>query len=1689
MATDNKGDLTFETPETPKDAQLSFDSPQMQRTFPPSQDLFNRAQKHDFGLGEMSPGVDILYSNAQDGQERNTRSSVLASVKNQEEIDRQAVIAQYIATTPGLDQQSSDRVNFLKSLAVVPSSDPEEQLNTIYEKLYAQKAISSAVTFSEDNKVFNDAFNTDREITHTQMDAAEDAITKGMYAQDLMREAVERYKDIDAFSRVGQFIFANFIPGLTWANTYNANDSGASSLLMGNNIKEQVQNYALLPTEVATKGLREAFEAIWAKNPDDAMYFLSMFQGLDGSAVTQGNIISVLDTLSLASVPSSVFYRSGKALRSAVGRALKTGEITPADIKLAAGDVKGAAVYQALVERPRLTNNIQSHSDLKDMLSSFFDPEQVVFGSGPHNRIATPFAIRLYENIQRRAKSFYDQVIDKPVSIDRLPEDVMNAAVKDTEMGFRAEHPYIEDRILDVKTYQPQDLWGNVGMIGVQLGRVKDVGNSAKIVAEVQDLSTKLNVRGKKLKPNNLASGIKQKRESFPTVNANKTGFKVKEIPLSPDNDVVGVQLGRQDALPFDSVEEATKDADLLGFSDYHVVQLENNKFVIEIPRTIDETSDTVRDALTIHLKNNPTPKTMISSMFDKFRTPKETLHKDLTRSLDTAVMGVSSLQPMITQLMKDVGKLSKASREDMKKFMKSQQMYKKNPEDIPGKYSRDQYEFEQDFFSELGRIPTAQESNAYWAMVNVSDMDLAIRNQVRYKQLVRIGTRDWSFKAGGLEFEGVQGKHLPEGLPVDIAKGDGAVDANVLFLDDATGSAQSGISPHMRSLRNLRHRRSGEERQLNTRKSSVVEDWYDAGYQAIHINDSSRRVIRQQFKDAGFEGADRMSFDYIMVRGGQSKNISLAQIPRRGGGHHIYQDGVFIAQPKLEQMRSGDQIVQSKYYGDHNLWFAKDLKTAEDFVNKFNRARILLRDGEMSALDDFVKKNLPMTTQEFIAKYRAGDTALDVNIPVFARPSGTNLDEHIKLSEHFPNYVAAKDNPHNYYRNSVDFDFAMERGETLDTIIKEGSEEFPTFRFQPTDLVDPAVAINKSARSILRGVYIDDMKLKFAERFVAEFGPYLKASPEQYRRDPIGALLYGEFRDGPSVDRDMLTMASIYRNNARRFFNITSDTDKFTNYTVNKIGRSIFGDKFDAIKNLDIWKESDAIKFTRKAAFHINMGLFNIAQLPLQASGLTVGASIAGPKKAIIGIGSIAPQSWALKNMAHLDHIATKMSKLGWKKEHFIEATQGLERSGILHIGNEVATIDDYFAPKAFDSVAGQTLEAGSWFFRKAEQINRQGSWNMAYLQWRERNPKAVWNDKAISEVLSRAEMLSGNMTAGSNAIWQQGIPSVPTSYWSYNVRLMEMFTGKRLSYAEKGRMFATFGLLWGVPSALGLSPAGIFPLQDFYRQYLLDKGIDVSDSVLQTILSKGVGGWLGDLMTGGEYDWPGRFAPGNFTFLTDLAGQTGDKNVFEWLLGVAGQSVGKTLAATEPFLMSALNVFRPENEQYDITEQDFIDFFNTIGSGRAAVKLWFATQYQQIRLKSGGRTDTSVSEGLLTALTGVTPDRLQDAYATFNNERTRQEAQNLARKDVIKYLRLGAERGAEGDQEGREKYFRRAYNILHISGIPPNRHWDIWKEATSGNLDIVVQAQLKQLKYQMDTEAAAARAALRNSAAKENK
>src|SRR5690606_5479183 len=140
------------------------------------------------------------------------------------------------------------------------------------------------------------------------------AIAKQMYAQDLMEEAESRYSKIDTFSRVGQFVFSNFIPFWQWGSTYNATGWGTNNFLMGNNIKEQVETFGLLPLEEATKGLREAFEAIWARNPDDAMYFLRAFQGMDSWDVSLGNFVSVADMAAVGgSIPA---LRAARALKN-----------------------------------------------------------------------------------------------------------------------------------------------------------------------------------------------------------------------------------------------------------------------------------------------------------------------------------------------------------------------------------------------------------------------------------------------------------------------------------------------------------------------------------------------------------------------------------------------------------------------------------------------------------------------------------------------------------------------------------------------------------------------------------------------------------------------------------------------------------------------------------------------------------------------------------------------------------------------------------------------------------------------------------------------------------------------------------------------------------------------------------------------------------------------------------------------------------------------------------------------------------------------------------------------------------------------------------------------------------------------------------------------------------------------------
>src|SRR5690606_334284 len=138
---------------------------------------------------------------------------------------------------------------------------------------------------------------------------------------------------------------------------------------------------------------------------------------------------------------------------------------------------------------------------------------------------------------------------------------------------------------------------------------------------------------------------------------------------------------------------------------------------------------------------------------------------------------------------------------------------------------------------------------------------------------------------------------------------------------------------------------------------------------------------------------------------------------------------------------------------------------------------------------------------------------------------------------------------------------------------------------------------------------------------------------------------------------------------------------------------------------------------------------------------------------------------------------------------------------------------------------------------------------------------------------------------------------------------------------------------------------------------------------------------------------------------------------------------TVANTLLAAGSILASSIDVFRPEQEQWEVTDQDFLDFLSTIGAGRSALRAYYGFKYGQYRTKRGETVDVTPSETLVMSLSGTLPDRISNAYAIINNEKTRREATRKARNEAIKNLRLSAQAKADGDEDNANLFYKRAH------------------------------------------------------------
>jgi hypothetical protein len=282
-----------------------FEKPKI---IPTDQMAQDRAEKADYGLGELSPGIESLLGAISTGNEDFVRDYVSKqkSLKMREMQD--GFLRQYIKDR-GDEPVSEEEALVFKSMTEQDLSRAATG-DTIFEEEFARRLVEA--TASDDTQMLDEEMELDEEGTFQSLDVAQFNIARQQVKIKMMQDLQVMGEQRTATEKTEDFI-ESIIPFKTWWDTQNAvgTDTTYSSLLMGNNWEDN-WNYLdnLSPADMHVK-LTEVLAGIGDIN--SAKAFLSFGISHGTFDVTMGNAMSILDLTTPLDVAAAFIPKRGLA--------------------------------------------------------------------------------------------------------------------------------------------------------------------------------------------------------------------------------------------------------------------------------------------------------------------------------------------------------------------------------------------------------------------------------------------------------------------------------------------------------------------------------------------------------------------------------------------------------------------------------------------------------------------------------------------------------------------------------------------------------------------------------------------------------------------------------------------------------------------------------------------------------------------------------------------------------------------------------------------------------------------------------------------------------------------------------------------------------------------------------------------------------------------------------------------------------------------------------------------------------------------------------------------------------------------------------------------------------------------------------------------------------------------------------
>jgi hypothetical protein len=1126
----------------------------------------------------------------------------------------------------------------------------------------------------------------------------------------------------------------------------------------------------------------------------------------------------------------------------------------------------------------------------------------------------------------------------------------------------------------------------------------------------------------------------------------------------------------------------------MMGLKNYTIEQ-HGAGYYIQVTKAIDETAPSVRGLLEFETKNSDkTNQGFITAIRDRLFGPEARLPKSVMDLRKTAAYGVSGLEKRLGEVLKPIIALNRKERKDFVKFTNRQRDYIDPSTKERGRFNNTQGDFESEWLSVHGRLPTEKESAAYWTYVQLYDFDWTLRNMNIYRDKSRLGLE--MFNIGKEGPQGVEGRFM-NSIPWQSEQ-----DANILLLRP---DAEPKIVPMRLASTKETIEELGDKYkvvQVSPTGQKEVKKWIDErpGRQytaevpatveqtgAAQHNDTfleramgrigasaspesnvgvtaqrSPKITLGSPTGATVKGTELPSrpINYIVTSEWDSSKLPFKQIPRRPGGHVEYPNsGYYLSIPEVKSYQIGSKTVHS-YTGDKHLYRFSTKAQADKFQERWQTAWGIMQTGDDAKLAAFLKKNFPDDLS--VADFKREATG-----PSFVRSHNRSIwDEH-KLADKY-SLIREADSEHNPYRGQVNMQYAQERGEAIRTIQELGSQDNPVFKFIDAPTLDPLATIDRAVGHLVRGRYMDDLKVQNAERFISEFHDLLQPTLKEMRDDPVAALLNAEFRPGIK-DQKVLSAARAFRRAAKEFMGTRTALDEYAHYYIQKAAESVIpGDKIESLWAAKAMNFSPTNLF-KSFAFHPALGFFNPRQLVVQAMS-AVNAVARSPLHGSKGAGvATALESLLVKDTPEtISHLGNMLSRSGiMSAKDFSEAFNAYKRSGIWNVGKEVAYREAMEGSNMIPTKYGAFFrEASPYFFNKGERFQRATAWFTSYMEWRAANPKAALTDKAIRDLISRADSLTVNMSRASKASWERGLGSIPFQFLSYKARLADqmLFGGnnKALTGAERARMLALYSALWGIPVAAGAA-LPIWPWHKAITQGLQERGVNVDDSAVTKFFMEGLPGLFSYYNSEGtQMNWGESFGPAGGSPLSDLL--YGDKSIWEVAGGPTGSIFERTLANISPLAFALRKTISGDQESFPLAWGDIVGTASSISTANNLQKAYFAFHAGQYVSRSGVQIDGLTGfDALLIGTLGVRPQELSYMEAKLQSIRDRNTTLRQVYRNYNQELQLAFRAAQEDRDEDFDIHLRRAATIMNSSDLNPQEKSKLLSQALKNNQEMV--------------------------------